>query len=63
MPIEPMRRWNMEPCAAGPPATRKRLHDALEAFALGDADDVDELAFGEGGDGDDVADLERGAPR
>jgi hypothetical protein len=24
------------------------LHDALEALALGDADDVDELAFGEG---------------
>jgi len=25
MPIEPMRRWNMEPWEAGPPPTRKRF--------------------------------------
>jgi hypothetical protein len=34
-------------------------HDTLEAFALRDADDIDELAFGESGDVYDVADLER----
>ena len=25
MPIDPIRRWNMEPWAAGPPPTRKRF--------------------------------------
>jgi len=39
------------------------FHDALEAFALGDATDVNELTFGEGRYGDNVANFERGGSR
>ena len=37
------------------------LYDALEALALRDADDVDQLALGKRGRIDDIADLERGS--
>jgi hypothetical protein len=59
MPIEPMRRWNMEPWVGGTAGDAEAAHHALETLALRDANDIDELVFGESRDGDDVANLER----
>ncbi len=63
MPIEPMRRWNIEPWAAGPPPTRKRFTTPWKPLPFVIADDVDQLALLEGRHGDRVADLELGGGR
>ena len=43
---------------AGRTATNtETLHNALKAFALSDASDVDKLAFSESGDGDHITDF------
>ena len=42
--MAPLRRCVLEPCAAPWPCKVVLLHDALEAFALGPADDIDEIA-------------------
>jgi len=41
----------------------KAFDDALEAFALAGAADIDELAFSEGGNRNDISDLERRSSR
>jgi hypothetical protein len=45
MPIEPMRRWNMEPWEAGPPAYTEAFYDTLETLALRDANDIHVLSL------------------
>jgi hypothetical protein len=58
MPMEPMRRWNMEPWEAGPPPTRKRFTTPWKPLPFETPMHVDELALGESRDRDDVAGLD-----